>query len=465
MPRPLAPPARAAPGAPPRKSPAPPPSTKAATPRSARSRARRRATAEPGGSYTDSSKHAQAFVVSETAGSWSTAQEVPGTAALNKGGNAAVGSVSCASAGNCGAGGSYTDSSKHAQAFVVSETAGSWSTAQEVPGTAALNKGGNAAVTSVSCRAVGDCAAVGDYTDSAGSLQVFVVSEIEGGWGTAQEIPGTAALNKGGQAEANSVSCAAAGDCGAGGYYADSAGNLQAFTVSETSGTWHTAAEIPGTAALNKGGDAQLLSLSCPTAGDCGGGGLYYNGNGVGEAFVASQKNGTWSAAAVSGVAVVGADQFARVTAVSCASAGDCSAGGFYTVPQMFNDVEEAFDVTETGSTWGTSKDLPGADALALGAGFNTVTSVSCGSAGDCAAVGDYQVGFHSSAQQAFVDDQASGTWGTAEEIPGTQALNAGKAGGVNSVSCASPGDCGAGGFYTDSSGHSQAFVVSETPG
>ena len=55
-------------------------------------------------------------------GTWHTAQKVPGTAALNTGGGAQVQSVSCRSAGNCSAGGWYTDSSRHPQAFVVSES-------------------------------------------------------------------------------------------------------------------------------------------------------------------------------------------------------------------------------------------------------------------------------------------------------------------------------------------------------
>ena len=42
-------------------------------------------------------------------------------AALNQGGDAAVNSVSCAMAGNCAADGFYTNSSRHAQAFVVNE--------------------------------------------------------------------------------------------------------------------------------------------------------------------------------------------------------------------------------------------------------------------------------------------------------------------------------------------------------
>src|SRR5580693_3294794 len=43
-----------------------------------------------------------------------------------------------------------------------------------------------------------------------------------GTWGKAEEIPGIAALNKGGEAALTSVSCASAGNCSAGGYYQDS---------------------------------------------------------------------------------------------------------------------------------------------------------------------------------------------------------------------------------------------------
>ncbi len=64
----------------------------------------------------------QAFAVSEVNGTWRAAIRVPGTATLNQGGNAFVQSVSCASAGKCSAGGGYTDSSGHRQAFVVKES-------------------------------------------------------------------------------------------------------------------------------------------------------------------------------------------------------------------------------------------------------------------------------------------------------------------------------------------------------
>ncbi len=107
---------------------------------------------------------------------WGQAIEVPGLGALNAGGHALVSSVSCASAGSCTAGGGYTDHHGRFQAFVASQRNGRWGTAIEVPGTAALNVGGHAGVVSVSCAPAGGCTAGGVYTDGSGHLQGFVVS-------------------------------------------------------------------------------------------------------------------------------------------------------------------------------------------------------------------------------------------------------------------------------------------------
>jgi len=60
------------------------------------------------------------------------------------------------------------------------------------------------------------------------------------------------------------------------------------------------------------------------------------------------------------------------------------------------------------------------------------------------------------------VASQAHGTWGTARQVPGIAALNTGQNAATYPVSCASAGHCAAGGFYTDSSGHQQAFVVGQ---
>jgi hypothetical protein len=124
---------------------------------------------------------------------------------------------------------------------------------------------------------------------------VFVASEVNGVWGTAVEVAGTAVLNQGGNARITSVSCGAAGNCSAGGSYADGSGHGQAFVVSQAHGTWGPAREVPGTAALNQGGSAQITSVSCPSAGNCSAGGSYEDASRA-HAFVAGETNGTWGA-------------------------------------------------------------------------------------------------------------------------------------------------------------------------
>ena len=222
-------------------------------------------------------------------GTWGTAIEVPGTAALNQGGNAQIESVSCGSAGNCSAGGFYTDSSGRWQALVAGETNGTWHAAIEVPGTAALNQGGRAIVNSVSCVSAGNCSAGGFYQDGSGHYQAFVAVEANGTWHAAIEVPGTAPLNQRGDAEVSSVSCASAGSCAAGGFYADGSLDIQAFVAGERNGRWGGAIEVPGSGALNAGGDAGVNSVSCPSAGNCAAGGLYVDGSGNVQGFVVSQ--------------------------------------------------------------------------------------------------------------------------------------------------------------------------------
>ena len=331
-------------------------------------------------------------------GIWGTAEVVPGTAALNSGGAAAVTAMSCASPGDCSAGGSYRDGLFHIQVFVVGQSNGTWGMAEEVPGTAALNKGGSAQVTSVSCASVGNCSAGGFYLNNSGHAQAFVVSETGGTWGMAEEVPGTVALNKGGTAQVASVSCASVGNCSAGGSYRDGSGHMQAFDVAETNGTWGNAKEVPGTAALNTGGAAQLTSVSCASVGNCSAGGFYRDAFGNIEAFVVRQTNGTWgNAKEVPGTAALNTGGDAAIAAVSCASAGNCGAGGVYTDSSHHR---QAFVVSEANGTWGAAREVPGTAALNTG-GNAEIISVSCAAAGKCSAGGRYEDG--ASHRQAFV--------------------------------------------------------------
>jgi len=398
-------------------------------------------------------------------GGWGTAQPVPGLAALNTGHDAVVNQMSCPSAGNCGAGGFYSTSSAQ-EAFVVSETNGTWGTAQEIPGMAALDRGQGSAVSALSCGSAGNCSAVGFYAGLTG-VEAFVADEINGTWGTAEEVPGTAALNHGGYALANSVSCASTGNCSVGGRYASSNNDgvviAQAYVISETNGTWGTAEEVPGTAALNGGGYAEVDSVSCGSAGNCSAGGAYTTSTPVTEAFVVNETNGTWGTAEeVPGTAALNTNGLAQVNSVSCAAPGDCSAGGLY-LDAAFN--QGAFIVNETNGTWGTAEEVPGIAALNQGSPGATVASVSCAGPLICSAGGFYSDSGNN--HQAFVVNERNGIWRTAEEVPGTASLNAGGLAGIGVLSCPTSGLglCSAAGSYSDASLHTQAFTVNESSG
>ena len=187
-------------------------------------------------------------------GSWGRAMEVPGLGALNADGFAEVLSVSCGSAGSCAAGGYYRDRRGRSQGFEAVERGGRWGAAIEVAGLGALNAGGAAEVLSVSCGSAGNCAAGGYYTGRRGRSQGFVAVERGGRWGRAMEVPGLGALNAGGFAEVSSVSCGSAGSCAAGGHYGTASGSYVGFVAVGRGGRWGTAIEVPGLAALNKDG-------------------------------------------------------------------------------------------------------------------------------------------------------------------------------------------------------------------
>jgi len=401
-----------------------------------------------GGSYVDGSGHRQAYVSAEHAGVWGTAIEVPGTAHRNAGGFAQVYSVSCASAGNCAAGGTYTDASNVRHAYVVNEAGGVWGAAIDVRGTA---YGHGARVNSVSCRGAGACVAGGFYVDGSSHSQAFVVMQHSGVWGRALEVPHTAALNVGGSAYVASVSCTGAGNCAAGGTYTDGASHGQAFVVTEHSGVWRNAIEAPHTGALNLGGLAGVTSVSCASAGNCAAGGIYKNGSGHYQAFVVDERSGVWGLArAVPGTAALNHGGYATVTSVSCAGAGECSAGGTYRDTAT---TAQGFVVSEHGGVWHTAIRVPGS----LGSN-SSVESVSCGGAGYCAAGGFYSDSPFTS--QAFLVAENGGVWSTRVEVPGTAALNLGGGGATHAVSCASTGYCVAGGSYTDGADTFQAFVT-----
>jgi hypothetical protein len=338
-----------------------------------------------------------AFITSEVHGTWHAATAVPGIVALDNGGNAYLESVSCTSPGNCSAGGGYSASTGIGQAFAVDEIDGIWHSAVTVPGITGLNHGG-AAITSISCVSPGNCSADGQYRDSAGRTQAFAVNKVNGTWHKAIAIPGIVALNPGGFAVVASVSCASAGNCSAGGTYTDGSKHVQAFIVNEVNGTWHQAIKVPGTTALEQGGGAGLNSVSCASAGNCSAGGYYNSG-----AFVVNEVNGTWhQAIKVPGTIAVDQYSVGGVAAVSCAAPGNCSAAGTFRSRLDPLGHENSFVVNEVNGTWHTAIAVPGLARLSQ-SGSAHFYALSCGAVGNCSAGGIYDFADNPADERAFL--------------------------------------------------------------
>lgn len=369
---------------------------------------------------------AQGYVIEESGGKWGKPTPIPGLESLNIGGWAKVDSISCASPGNCSAGGDYSISLPFngevgvtdTLPFVVTETAGVWGAAEEVPGAGAGSDNTITQVMSVSCAAAGECAAVGDF-DPSSTDRAFAVDEKGGVWGTLQPISGTNADD-----DVWSVSCGAPGECLAGG--GSPVTDSSAFLAQETAGTWGSAQPVAGLASL-PGGSAgsRVTAVSCPATGDCTVTGLSAHGE-----FVTDESAGIWADAhTITGVT----GEYGYTNGLACASAGDCAMAGDIYSPSL---QPSGYVASESDGSWSGSQPVPG--LAALGRSGALVRGVSCPSAGECSMAGEY---FPSEGKwAAFVADETDGVWGAVEPVPGAAQRT------PSAVSCGSPLSCVAGG-------------------
>ena len=285
------------------------------------------------------------------------------------------------------------------------------------------------------------CVALTVFSGMSAAAATAHGADANGVWHAPQRV--AVSLNTRNFAQTTAISCGSPGNCGAVGSYESETTGDEAFVVNEVNGIWGSAKTVP-----SNDDDYYILdAISCPSAGNC---------TAVGEienisAFVMDETNGTWGQPMDLAAGTL--------DTVSCKQAGDCVAGG------TFGYGGQAYLVTETDGTWGTSEVVPG--SLYVDA---TITTISCPSIGNCAAGGNYDAqpyGPLPGVGYPFVVDETDGSWGSAMRLSGpfdyTDDLDG--VDNVTSISCSSPGNCGAGGFYGAFQGFQQAFVATETDG
>ena len=409
------------------------------------------------GSYRDSGGATQGLMLTEKAGVWGQGVELALPANASAGAGAVLSSVSCSSAGSCTAVGSYVDSAGNNQAVMVTETSGVW--AQGVQATLPADAGSFpfAGLVSVSCRSAGSCSAVGAYDDSSQNTHGVLLTQTAGQWsaGVEAQLPANAATAA--STSLTSVSCSSTSSCSAVGDYVDSAGNTQGLLLTKTAGVWATgvAATAPANAAANP--FVVLKSVSCPSTGSCSAVGTYVDGSDNGQGLLLSRTSGAWA----TGQEVQLADPAAigvSLSAVSCPSAGNCGTGGTYLDGSNHVHVLLA---NETSGVWGPAIDaaLP---ANADPTRILSLQSVSCGSPGNCGAVGSYTD--TSGDGQAMLFTEAAGVWAPGVEATLPAGANANPVAVPDSVSCPSAGSCTAVGTYLDAANGTEGLLLSAMP-
>ena len=320
--------------------------------------------------------------------------------------------LGCASAGNCSAGGAYSDASGHTQGLVLNEVRGVWTAPTKLIAPAGAASDPGLTVNSVSCGAVGNCVAAGSYDDSKNFAQSFVDTEVRGVWQRAREVLLPAnAMGASQLSEVHSVSCWSAGNCSAVGSYLDGTqpvGHSEGMVVNEVRGSWTRAQEVRLPPDANVNPFALLNQITC-IAGHCVGVGSYVGANGTTQGLVVNGVNATWTR----GIAVAlpgNANAFpvADVSEVACVSATNCTALGTYTNVTGQN---EGFTVTELNGRWqgALAMVMPSDAAINPHTFFYGYGGLACASVGNCSAGGQYLVG--TTLYEGFFINEVSGVW------------------------------------------------------
>jgi hypothetical protein len=216
------------------------------------------------------------------------------------------------------------------------------------------------------------------------------------------------------------------------------------------------------TAPSNAGSDpgARLFGVSCTSANNCVAIGGYRDSSGRTQAMEATETGGTFAQATeVTAPSNAGSNPAARLLGVSCPSANNCIAVGNYFDSSSHG---QAMEATATGGTFAPATEVTAPSNAGSHPGAELL-GVSCTSASNCVGVGNYNDSSgHSQAMEATA---TGGTFAQATEVTAPSNAGGDPQAALFGVSCTSANNCVGVGNYDDSSGHSQAMATIPTAG
>jgi hypothetical protein len=318
--------------------------------------------------------------------------------------------VSCPTADFCEAVGGYGGNGAGVAAGVLAETwnGSSWAL-QSVPVPSGATVPG---LNQVSCTSATFCEAVGEYSDSSGATVPLAETWNGTAWSVQSAPSPSGALLE----VLSGVSCTSATFCEAMG------GGSTPF-IDDWNGTSWQSQSLPGTVSYGP--------VSCASADFC---------EAVGPTGDAAVWNGTaWTVQTVPGVATGDSNEF---DGVSCVSADFCEATGSYS---NGSGTTSALAETWNGTVWSVQS-----AAGPSGASFTSLNGVSCAAASACEAGGDSDQTSQSSTLSALAEAWNGSSWTTQHAVTPAAAVS----NSLSELSCPSAGFCEAVGTATDPSGN-----------
>lgn len=369
-----------------------------------------------------------------------------------------AGGISCPAPGDCVVVG-LAERGSVGDAFASVESSGTWQT-ELVPAAVA---GSEEELTAVACTGVGSCTAVGDEASSVLSDSPVIATLAAGVW-TVSPLTLPAPLSSSLTA-LTTIECSDASDCLATGDAVDVSNFTESsFIASESASTW-TAEATPLPSGTTSKTQNVIEGSSCASAGDCDVVGLYETAGGGTGAMVDRESSGTWTSETLglSSLAVSRVDATAAFTRLS-AELARTHFGPVLDSARPEHAARGAFAPAKLAGrsaprairTLLDARASHGASGVILGLEF---TGLSCGTAGDCTAVGSYI--------NAAVDSEGMTVSITPTEADPARAVVPAGAGvadhvaEIEGVACPSEGHCFAvGSVYNRLEGVSSGLLI-----
>lgn len=236
----------------------------------------------------------------------------------------------------------------------------------------------------IACTSSSDCWTVGSYGNTAGPSRNEALYWDGVNWSNVATPQPAGTANKDDHNALNGVACLSSSDCWAVGDYTNHAGAYVNDALHWNGQNW-TLVATPDPDGTTKGDDNVPYSVSCTSPTGCISVGYGHNAAGayVSEAL---QWNGkTWTSLAPPQPGGTGSRDYGYLEGLACLSGSQClAAGGYLNSAGTYVNQVLMWD----GTSW-TPMSVPQPDR-STSAGLNELTAISCLSASDCWAVGYY---------------------------------------------------------------------------